>query len=213
VNQEAVRVLVVEDHRLVAESLGSALRTQRGIAVVALASTIAEAFASLERYKVDVILLDQRLPDGLGTEAVARIVAKYPDCNVIMVSASNSATVVEQALRAGCTGYITKGGTVAQLLDAIHTVRNGTTVISPEIAHRLVNRRGRASTMGVSQRQIDVLRCLADGLGSDQIAKRLFLSPNTVRNHIQSAIEVLGCHSRVQAVSEALRMGLIEGPE
>src|SRR5215469_10568128 len=119
-SQEVVRVLVVEDHRLVAETLAAALRTQRGIAVVSLASTVAETIDVLKRSNVDVILMDQRLPDGLGTEAVVRIKEQFPECKVIMVSASNSSAVVEQALRAGCRGYITKGGTVAQLLDAIH---------------------------------------------------------------------------------------------
>jgi DNA-binding NarL/FixJ family response regulator len=129
-----------------------------------------------------------------------------------MVSASNSSAVAERALRVGCSGYLTKGGSVAQVLDAIHTVRNGSTVISPDVAKRLVNRQGRSVRTGVTQRQIEVLRALADGLDNDAIAERLFLSPNTVRNHIQSAIEVLGCHSRVQAVSEAIRMGLVESP-
>jgi len=206
-------VLVVEDHRLVAESLATALQAQKDITVVATVATIAAAIANLERHKVDLVLLDQLLPDGLGTQAVGRILALRPECKVIMVSASTNVGVMEDALRAGCSGYITKDGSVSQLLDTIQTVRNGSTVVSPEVANRLIKRRRRTARMGVSQRQIEVLRALADGLDNDAIAERLFLSPNTVRNHVQSAIEVLGCHSRVQAVSEALRMGLIESPK
>jgi two-component system, NarL family, nitrate/nitrite response regulator NarL len=212
VKQKVVRVLIVEDHRLVAETFATALGTQPDIDVVGVAGNIAEANAALEDSDVDVILLDQRLPDGFGTDAAAKMIEGDQGRKVLMVSASNNSAVVEEALRVGCSGFVSKSSSVTQLREAIRSVWAGSTVISPEFMDRFKGR-ARRGGMGLSQRQIDVLRGLAEGLNSEEIAESLFLSVNTVRNHIQLAIEALECHSRLQAVAEAIRMGLIEGPE
>jgi DNA-binding NarL/FixJ family response regulator len=163
---------------------------------------------------VDVILLDQRLPDGQGTHAAAELRALRPGAKVVLVTAAMDPSVLNEALAAGCAGFVTKGDSIDALSAAVRAAAEGATPVSPAMLNRLMsgNPNGSSLTEPLTPRETAVLLFLADGMGNEEISKRLFISIHTLRNHIQSIISKLGAHSKLEAVSIAIREGLITAP-
>ncbi|MGH7722262.1 MAG: response regulator [Candidatus Dormibacteria bacterium] len=209
--QRQIRVLIVEDHRMFAQALGAALDEADDIAVTAAEATAQQGVEAARTTQPDVVLMDYRLPDGDGVEAARRIKADRPETKVVMLTAASDDNVLSQAIQAGCSGYLTKDHTVDELILAVRAAHNGEALISPAMLSRLLDRLSDRSRPGsdLTARETEVLRLLADGFSNQAIADQLDIRLATVRNHVQSVIEKLHAHSKLEAVAVALRQGLI----
>jgi two-component system response regulator DevR len=210
-----IRVLVCDDHSVVAEALGMILGTEPDIEVVGVAGSVAEVRRLAVTSRPDVVLMDYGLPDGDGVAATAAIKASQPDVQVIMLTSFVDEDVLVAAIQAGCSGYVTKHKGSAEVIAAVRLAAEGEALVSPDMLARLLPRlrRGHARLgWDLTPRERQVLELLAQGQSKEEIARRLFLSSNTVRNHIQNILTKLGAHSRLEAVAAAAREGLLHRP-
>jgi DNA-binding NarL/FixJ family response regulator len=207
-------VFIIDDHRMFTQAVAAALTEEPDMEVVDTVENLASARERLEHLEVDVILLDQRLPDGQGTHAAAELRALCPGAKVVLVTAAMEPSVLNEALAAGCAGFVTKGDSIDALAAAVRAADSGATPVSPAMLNRIM--RGDSNSVNLTEpltpRETAVLLFLADGMSNDEIAKRLFISIHTLRNHIQSIISKLGAHSKLEAVSIAIREGVITAP-
>ena len=207
-----LRVVLVDDHLLLAESLSATLTAAGGIEVVAVAGSCAEGLEAVRRHQPDVCLLDQRLPDGLGTELLPRLREVSPATRTLLVTGSESDEVLHQALIAGSVGFVFKGQRAAVLWDAVRRAAAGETILSTQDMRRLLPRTasaGRRIGADLTPRERDVLRLLVEGRSTTDISAELFVSHATARNHIQALISKLGAHSRLEAVAVAKRENVL----
>lgn len=208
-----IRVLIVEDQRMIADLLTAMLAREDDIEVVGWARTASEARVQVAAGEPDVVLMDFRLPDGDGVAVTQQLRQENPDVAVVMVTAAESDTVLTAALQAGCSGYITKGQPSAEVVAAVRTAHEGGSTISPELLARALPRlSGRTSGSDrspLTPRQLQVLQLLARGSSTQEIADQLGVSPNTVRNHTQAVLTRLDAHSKLEAVAVARQEGLL----
>ena len=210
-----IRVLLVDDHMMFRQTVAAALNEEADIRVVDCVGSLADARSHLEVTEVDVILLDQRLSDGQGTNAAAELRAIRPGVRVVLVTAAVDPALFSEALAAGCAGFVTKGNSIDELAAAVRAAASGATTVSPAMRGHLTGADGKGSGYSgdaLTHRETAVLLLLADGLSNQEISERLFISINTLRNHIQNIISKLGAHSKLEAVSIAIREGLITTP-
>ncbi len=209
------RVVIVEDHTMIADGLVAAFAAHDDIEVVGRSRTAAGVTELAVEVEADVVLLDFRLPDGEAPEVLVQLKATLPDVKVVIVSAASDYRSVIRALEAGASGYMLKDQDIDELVTAVRTVRAGGQALAPALVPKLVSRLAEApgSAQSLTRREIEVLQLLADGCSTKQLAETLGLSLNTVRNHVQSAINRLGAHSKLEAVSIAIRQGLISAPD
>lgn len=205
-------ILIVEDHAMVAQALATALTATGSFVVTGTAATSSEALTEVANATPAVILLDLRIADCDDTTAlIADLLAVAPDAKVVVLSAWGDDWSVSRAVEAGCHGYLLKEQTIDDLADAIRSVLRGEAAFAPAVLSRVLKllRPGSVSAEALTARESEVLRRLADGLTTEQIAADLYVSVNTVRNHVNNIIRKLNVHSRLEAVSYALRTGLI----
>jgi DNA-binding NarL/FixJ family response regulator len=208
-----IRLLVVEDHRMFAEALTAMLDSQDGIDVVGTANSASVGVIEARRLRPTVVLMDYRLPDGEGTVAARAIREDSPHTRVLILTASAEDSLLREVLRAGCSGILTKGRTVPELVRAVRAAAAGETVVNKGLLDKVVSRpRGQGGSGVLTDRQIEILRLASEGVSTAEIAARLGLSLHTVRNHLQACIHNLGVHSKTQAVSAAIRRGIIPTP-
>jgi len=196
------------------EALRGALDEEDDLAVTAAVETSEAAVEAARDTNPDVVLMDYRLPDGDGVEAARRIKAERPETRVVMLTASSDDAVLRQAIQAGCSGYLTKDHTIDELVLAVRAAFNGEALITPALLSRLLDRLSDRTQPGsdLTTRESEVLRLLAQGLSNQAIATSLGIRLATVRNHVQSVIEKLHAHSKLEAVATAMRLGLIQPP-
>jgi DNA-binding NarL/FixJ family response regulator len=210
------RVLLADDHALVRAGVRSLLATVTGIEVVAEAATGAEAVALVDQLRPDVVLMDIAMPGGNGLDAAARIVKEHPETRVIMLSMHASEEYALQALRAGATGYLLKDADLLELEQAIAEVARGETYLSPAISrHVIADYRRRVTAQPepadrLTPRQREVLRLIAEGLSTKEIAFRLKLSIKTIETHRAQIMERLEIRDVAGLVRFAVRTGLID---
>ena len=208
-----IRVLLVDDHQMFAEALVSFLAGKEDILAVGTAATVDDGRRRVRELKPDVVLMDYSLPDGTGIEAASLIKAEHPAANVLLLTGSDDPSLLSQAIQAGCAGYLTKDAPPDDVVDAIRRIHAGESVIPPEQLHQVlqgVSRTNRGLGHRISAREREILGLLAEGMSTEEIAEHLFLSWHTVRNHIQRIIGKLNAHSRLEAVTTAVREGVIE---
>ena len=212
---ETTRVLLIEDHAMIAQGLRAALDLIDDIDVVAVAGNIEEGVQQARGHEPHVVLLDFRLPDGDAPDAIVRLHKARPEAKVLIVSAMSDYRSVVSAMEAGASGYLLKDQPINDLIAGIRRVRAGETVVAPSLVPRLLARitTTSAPTAKLSRREIDVLQLLAEGLSTAELAARLHLSVNTVRNHVQSILTRLGAHSKLEAVSIGIREGIVKPPD
>ncbi len=208
-------VVVVDDQALFRSGLARLLDEDRRIKIVGEAGDGAEALAVVADLRPDVVLLDLRLPDAGGAEITAEILKRFPETKVLILTAFEIESYVVEALSAGAHGYVLKDSTPASIASSIVAVLDGKRVLSGAIADRvlemLVSGAKRRDTFdGLTAREIEILKLLAQGLGNKQIAAKLNIMPKTVRNHISNTYEKLHVEDRSQAVIYAMRKGLVE---
>ena len=198
-----------------AEAVAKALATIPDMAVVGSASTVEEGRRLVHETHPDVVLMDYRLPDGTGTHAAQQICAERPSTKVVIVTASDDDVLLHEAVDAGCSGYVVKTKGLEELVNATRTAAAGDAVIPPTLLRGLVARlNGTAgnSPFGLTSRENEVLRLMAHGVSNRGIGENLGISLNTTRNHVQSIIRKCDAHSKLEAVSTALREGVIQTP-
>jgi DNA-binding NarL/FixJ family response regulator len=212
-----VRVLVVDDQRLIRESIASLLDIQLGIAVVGVAADGREAIEGVLALEPDVVLMDVRMPTMDGIEAVAVLHARAPRCRVVMLTTFDDEEYVVRALRAGACGYLLKDRPARELADAVRTAHAGVVQFDPAAAARLTAALDRPAETPtpeppphpLSDREVDVLRLVAVGSTNREIAERLYLSEGTVKNHVSRILGRLGLRDRTQAAMYARDHGLL----
>jgi DNA-binding NarL/FixJ family response regulator len=207
-----IRVALVDDHALFSQSLSMALESYDDVEIVGRADRLATGVAMVIKQQPDVVLLDYRLPDGDGVAGAHRIKEDSPQTKVVIVTAVDDEGVLTAAMEAGCAGFITKSATVDELIKAVRMAAAGEAVISPALLLRLLpqlQRRDEPTRVELTGRELDVLRLLASGLSNAGIAEELSLSVNTVRNHVANLLLKLGVHSKLEALSVAVRDGLV----
>jgi DNA-binding NarL/FixJ family response regulator len=205
-----IRVLIVEDHRVVAEGLAALINHQGDMKVVGEAASVAECVAKVAELGPDVVLLDFRLPDGTGSEATAELRQVRPETKVIFLTREDSDAARFAAVQSGASAFIHKSKAAAEVVAAIRDVARGRMLITPRtIASLLAKRRSiDAQLDSLTPREIEVLRLMAEGNSSRSVAARLGISYTTVRTHIRSLGSKLGVHSKLEAIVKARELGL-----
>lgn len=208
-----IRVLIVDDHEVLGASLARVLEDEPDMVSVGLAQTLTQARARVATAAPDVLLLDRRLPDGDGVAAIPELRAIRPSMNVVVLTAAVADDVLVQAIEAGAAGFVSKTRGLADVTAAVRAAAAGEAVISPEMLSRLLPKLSRASGPEpcLTRREQEVLNMLGQGLSNAAIAERLTVSVNTVRNHIANLSAKLGAHSKLEALSIAVRRGLYSG--
>ena len=208
----SIRVLIVDDHEVLASALAQALDSEPDIVSAGVAGTLAQAIEMIPTTAPDVLLLDHRLPDGDGVDAVGQLRVLRPSMAVIVLTASAAEHVMVAAIEAGVSGFLSKTRSLGEVTSAVRAAAAGEAVISPEMLARLLprlNRSGRAGRDTLTEREREVLGLLSEGLTNAAIADRLFVSVNTVRNHVANLSSKLGARSKLEALSIAVREGLL----
>ncbi|HSS93650.1 MAG TPA: response regulator transcription factor [Candidatus Dormibacteraeota bacterium] len=204
--------MIVEDHLIVSEGLAALLNDQPDMTVVSTAGSVAESVNGAERTRPDVVLIDFRLPDGTGAEAGARVRRLRPNTKLIFLSRDDSDVARIAAMEAGASAFLHKSRAAAEVVEAIRIVARGGNLITPALIAELLNRR-RAMTsqlQTLTSRERQVLRMVATGISSREIAKQLGISYTTVRTHIRSLGYKLDVHSKIEATVKARELGLID---
>jgi two-component system response regulator NreC len=213
-----VRVLIVDDHAIVRDGVRMILEAQPDIEVVGEASDGREALEAARRLSPGVVLLDIAMPGMNGLEATAAIRQNLPDVQVLILTMHEDYEYFFEVLRAGASGYVLKGASSDDLVSAIRAVHQGGVYLHPAVAKNLVSDyvkrmepgEDRARYDGLSDRERQVLKLVAEGKTSRQIAEELFLSVNTVQTHRAHIMEKLGLHNRTDLIRYAFRKGLVE---
>lgn len=206
---DPIRVVIVDDHRVLAELLTAALSTSDDVAVVESVGTAAEATDRVASIQPDVVILDYDLPDADGVSVVAAIKAASPTCRVLMLTSYTDPVILSEAFDAGCDGFVTKRNGAAEILAAVVAVASDETPVSADMVASLVRRDGAGVGADLTERELEVLRIAALGHSNKEIAAELYLSVNTVRNHMQHVLNKLGAHSKLEATAIAVKAGIL----
>ncbi|HKI92355.1 MAG TPA: response regulator transcription factor [Gaiellaceae bacterium] len=203
-----ITCVVADDHPAMLAALVEILE-RNGIDVRGRAQDGEEALAQIEAVKPVVALVDIRMPRLSGIEVATRVPAVSPGTAVVFYTAFGDRALLSEALDAGVRGFVLKEAPLSDLVRAVERVASGETYVDPVLAGILVSAQMTARLPALTQREREVLRLLADGLANEEIGKRLFISPETVRTHVRKAMSKLDADTRTQAVAMALRQSLI----
>jgi DNA-binding NarL/FixJ family response regulator len=209
------RVLVVDDQTLFRTGLTSLLAADERVNVIGQAGDGADAVKLAIRLKPDVVLMDIKMPNVDGIEATRQIIENVPGVRVLILTTFESDSHVLQALKAGASGYVLKDSSAAAIVTSIVTVMSGERVMASAVANRVLAMLTGTATPkefydGLTDREVEILTLLANGMGNKQIAYGLKISEKTVRNHVSNMYQKLGIYDRTQAVLYAVRKGLVE---
>jgi DNA-binding NarL/FixJ family response regulator len=211
---DLTRVVVVHSHTMMGRALRAALGDIDDLDVVGVAETVDAAVERAPAPPPHVVVIDLRSADGDGAGDVARLLAAWPEVRVLVLATAADYRSVVAAIEAGAAGILLTHQPLEDLIDGIRAARAGQTVVAPSLVPALLAGISPAAlrlTM-LNRREVDVLQLLAEGLSTIELAAHMGVSVNTVRNNIQSALTRLGAHSKLEAVSIALREGIITPP-
>jgi DNA-binding NarL/FixJ family response regulator len=217
---EPIRVVVVDDQELFRRGLTMLLGVEPDIEVVGEAGDGMSAAALVANVVPDVVLLDVRMPKRTGLEACIEIKQLVPAARIIMLTVSDEEADLYEAVKNGASGYLLKDSSIDEVAQAVRVVAEGQSLISPSMAVKLLDEfkemsrtdRDQVPTPRLTDRELEVLRLVATGLNNREVAKLLFISENTVKNHVRNILEKLQLHSRMEAVMYAVREKLLDFP-
>lgn len=219
-SREIIRVLVADDQALFRRGLFVVLGTEADIEVVAEAENGEEAVARAADQAPDVVLMDVRMPRVSGIEAARQIRELLPTTRILMLTVSDEEDDLYEAIKAGANGYLLKEISVEEVAEAIRAVVQGQSLISPSMASKLLNefnslakkaaQREQFPAPVLTTRELEVLKLVARGMSNREVADQLFISENTVKNHVRNILEKLHLHSRMEAVMYAVRQRLLD---
>ncbi len=206
-----LNLLLVDDHEVVRMGLRMLLEQMQDVKIVAEAGTAQEAINVCERFLPDVVIMDIRMPPGSsGIDACRTIVQRWPQIQVIMLTSFASDELIADAIGAGAVGYVLKQGGTGELVNALNAVRQGAALLDPAVTRRvlaMMRQQGEHRPnpfKDLTERELDVLRLLAEGKANADIAQALFLSDKTVRNHVSVILDKLQVSNRVEAATYAV---------
>lgn len=202
-----IRLLLVDDHFVVRSGIVASLELEDDIKVVAEADDAAEALKAFEKHAPDAVIMDLQLAGSSGIDATVALCQKHPGARILIFSSFARDEDVYRALRGGALGYLQKAAPRDELLRAVRSVAAGNRWLPPDISQRLADRLNRPEP---SPREREVLALISKGRSNKEIATELGLSEDTVKRHVSNVMDKLGANDRAQAVTEALRRGLIE---
>lgn len=209
-----IRILIVDDHPIVREGLAAVLDAQEDMEVAGEATDGEAAVTKFSDLKPDIVLMDLAMPGTDGVEAIRRIRAIEQDARVVVLTAYDTDDRIFQAVQAGARGYLLKGAPRDEIFRAIREVHNGGSLLEPAIAGKLLSRVGDILRGGaveqLTPRELDILTLMARGLRNKEIANQLYITERTVKFHANAIYRKLDVSSRTEAVSKALRHGLVE---
>ena len=205
--QTKIRVLSVDDHPLLSEGIAAIINSQADMMVVSQAATGTEAIQQYRELQPDVTLMDLRLPDVSGIDAMIAIRTEFPEARIIVLTTFEGDVEIQRALQAGARAYLLKNMPPSEILDVIRQVRAGKKRVPPEVAAQLAEH---MSDEELTPREVEVLRKIAEGNRNRDIAELLFISEETVKVHIKHIMDKLGAKDRTQAIAIAVRRGIIE---
>jgi len=203
---DSIRVLVVEDHHVVRQGLVSLLKVVDGIDVVGEAADGIEAISQFQKHRPNITMIDLRMPRMGGVEAIRRIRAGAPQARFIVLTTYDGDEDIHRALQAGARGYLLKGMTIQEVIEAIRAVHAGDAHIPSAVAQKLAERVGAKE---LSPREFDVLEQIVHGKSNREAASELEISVTTVKTHVNSLLGKLCVTDRTQAVTAAIRRGIV----
>ncbi|MGA2975430.1 MAG: response regulator transcription factor [Spirochaetia bacterium] len=211
--KKAIRLLIADDHTIVRKGLKVLLATEPDMLVVGEAENGAEAVEKAEALKPDVVLMDLVMPEMDGIEATRRITAQKPGVRVLVLTSFAADDKVFPAVKAGALGYLLKDSNPDQLLEAIRRVHRGEPSLEPSLARKVLQElsnpgQGKPTTDPLTERELEVLRLIAQGMSNKEIASAIFVAEWTVRSHVSNILSKLQLASRTQAALYALRSGI-----
>jgi two-component system NarL family response regulator len=217
---DTVRVMICDDHALFRRGLIMVLESEEGIEVIAEAEDGDEAIRKAEEFAPDVVLMDVRMPKVSGIDATRAISEVIPTAKILMLTVSDEEEDLYDAIKAGANGYLLKEISIEEVASAIRAVVTGQSLISPSMASKLLNEftslakraeeRHSVPTPRLTERELEVLKLVAQGMSNREIATELYISENTVKNHVRNILEKLHLHSRMEAVVYAVREKLLD---
>lgn len=210
---ETIRILIADDHAIVREGLRALFATEPGLELVAEASDGVEAVDRVRTMKPDVILLDMMMPRKDGLDAIKEIINYNPEARILVLTSFAEDEKVFPAIKAGALGYLLKDSSPQELLQAIHNVYRGEASLHPTIARKLMRELNQPAsrpptTDPLTEREVEVLRLVAQGLSNDDIAERLVVSERTIRTHVSHILDKLHLANRTQMALYAVREGI-----
>lgn len=218
--EPVTKVVIVDDHQTLVDLLRLALSAESDIDVVGTAGTAAEGLRLVDATKPDLVLMDFGLPDSDGVTTAAEVLVRQPATRVVMLTATHDGSLISRAAAAGVCGFVAKTGAFGEVLSAIRTARSGSMVIDPTVLARLVpsprreaeEEQERTVAPLLTPREQEVLGLLGAGMDARAIARTLSISLHTCRGYVKSVLAKLDCHSQLEAVVAAGRLGLLPPP-
>jgi DNA-binding NarL/FixJ family response regulator len=205
----SIRLLIVDDHPVVRDGLSGIFAGDPDFEVVGQAANGIEAVTKAQQLQADVVLMDLRMPELGGVDAIKQLRQRTPSAHVIVLTTYDTDNEVLSAIEAGATGYLLKDAPREELMRAVRAAHRGESVLSPSVAGRLMGRVRRPATDAISPRELEVIKLIAGGANNREAAAKLFVSEATIKTHLLHVFEKLGVRDRAAAVSEAYKRHLI----